>query len=138
MTTRTASANELTLRVGELADFSTVMLTLAELVPERTTLAQMSFFLLAAAADLKGRAATFTEIRDAVGPAVNRSLHTTYKLFLDRPLKRSDYKSDRIGLGWLTREMDPDDNRRNYLRLTKAGKAVIKMALDENRRTAKG
>lgn len=112
--------------ISELAD---PLLLLAELVPERTTLAQMSFFLLAARADLVGKPSTFTEIRDAVGPAVNRSLHTTYKLFLDKPLRRSDYESTRVGLGWLTREMDPADNRRNYLRLTRAGKEVLRSIL---------
>lgn len=131
MPTKTNSSNELTLRVGELTDYSTVLLTLAEMVPERTTLAQVSFFLLAAIADAAGKPATFTELREAVGPAVNRSLHTTYKLFLDRPMRRSDYDSKRQGLGWLTREMDPDDNRKNYLRLTPSGKAIVKMLLDE-------
>ncbi len=85
----------------------------------------MSFFLLAARADLRGRPSTFSEIRDAVGPSVNRSLHTTYKVFLDKPLKRSDYDSNRAGLGWLTREIDPDDNRKKFLRLTQVGKDVL-------------
>ena len=138
MIMRKSSADGLALRVGELTDYSTVMLTLAEMVPERTTLAQMTFFLLAAIADLGGKPATFTDIKEAVGPAVNRSLHTTYKLFLDRPLKRSDYESNRQGLGWLTREMDPNDNRKNYLRLTSSGRAIIKMVLDEGRKTTKG
>lgn len=110
---------------SDLKELTEPLLRLAELVPERTTLAQMSFFLLAARADLLGKPSTFTEIRDAVGPAVNRSLHTTYKLFLDRPLKRSDYESTRTGLGWLTREMDSADNRRNFLRLTPVGKAIL-------------
>lgn len=105
------------------------MLALAEEAPDRTTLAQMTFFIFAGKADLAGKPATFTEIRDKLGPAVSRSLHTTSKLFLDRPINRSDYKAKRPGLGWLTREMDPADNRRNFLRLTTRGHQVLEKVL---------
>jgi hypothetical protein len=118
------------LRPSDFRDLSNAMLALANEAPERTTLPQMTFFLLAAMADLKGKPSTFTEIRDGVGPTVNRSLHTTYKIFLDRPLRRSDYESKRQGLGWLTRELDPEDNRRNYLRLTASGKRVLLKVLE--------
>ena len=117
------------LRPANFRDLSKSLLILANEAPERTTLAQMTFFLLAGTADLAGKPSTFTEIRDRVGPTVNRSLHTTYKVFLDRPLKRSDYQSKRQGLGWLTREIDPQDNRRNYLRLTAKGRRVLAKAL---------
>lgn len=116
--------------VGALRDFSAALIELAEQAPERTTVAQMAFFLLAGMADAAGKPATFTEIKEAVGPAVNRSLHTTYKVFLDRIQRRSDTDATRQGLGWLTREEDREDNRRKYLRLTPKGRAVINSLIE--------
>ncbi|EQB12675.1 hypothetical protein [Novosphingobium lindaniclasticum] len=125
MTSRSRRSDQLTLRVGDLTDFSTALIVLAELAPERTTLAQMTFFLLAATADLSGKPATFSSIKEAVGPLINKSLHTTYKVFLDKPLTRSDYESKRQGLGWLYREENPVDNREKFLRLTAQGRNII-------------
>lgn len=111
--------------VGDLTDFSTVLIVLAELSPERTTAAQLSFFLTAAIADLAGKPATFTELRDATGPVIGKSLHTTYQIFLDKERRRSDSVRVSQGVGWLERELDPTDNRRHYLRLTAKGREVI-------------
>lgn len=130
MTTRSRRSDQLTLRVGDLTDFSTALIVLAELSPERMTLAQMTFFLSAAIADLAGKPGTFSTLKEAVGPIVNRSLHTTYKAFLDKPMKRSDYESKRQGLGWLTREENPADNREKFLRLTAQGRNVIAELLE--------
>lgn len=116
--------------VGALRNFSAALIELAEQAPERTTAAQMAFFVLAGMADEAGKPATFTEIKDAVGPAINRSLHTTYKVFLDRVQRRSDTDATRQGLGWLTREEDRQDNRRKYLRLTPKGRAVISSLIE--------
>jgi hypothetical protein len=109
-----------------LRTFSEALIKLAEQAPERTTTGQMAFFVLAGIADATGKPATFTEIKEQVGNAINRSLHTTYKVFLDRELRRSDTDSKRAGLGWLTREEDQDDNRRKYLRLTPEGWRVLR------------
>lgn len=116
--------------VGDLRSFSAALIELAEQAPERTTAAQMAFFLLAGMSDAVGKPATFTEIKDAVGPAINRSLHTTYKVFLDRVQRRSDTDVTRAGLGWLTREEDKQDNRRKYLKLTPKGRAVISSLIE--------
>lgn len=116
--------------VGDLRTFSAMLIELAEQAPERTTAAQMAFFVSAALADMAGRPGTFTELKDALGPAINRSLHTTYKVFLDRIQRRSDTDVTRAGLGWLTREEDPQDNRRKYLRLTAKGRDVMRGLLD--------
>lgn len=108
--------------VSDLRSFSSGLLALTELGPERMTMAQTTFFLFAGIADLAGRPATFTELRDLIGPAMSRSLHTTYKVFLgtdEREAKRQ------AALGWLLRETDVSDNRRKYLRLTKEGRAVM-------------
>lgn len=116
----------------ELNDYTVALIRLAEFSPERTTLAQMTFFLLAAKADLLGKPATFTEIKEQAGPVINRSLHTTYQVFLDKPLKRYDYDSKRTGLAWLTREENPNDNRQKFLRLTPSGQKVLEKVLSIN------
>jgi len=110
--------------VGELRDFGLAMLVLAELAPERMTMAQAIFFLLAAGADLAGRPATFSGIREAVGPVINRSLHTTYKVLLDGPNRKDNPRQK--GLNWLYRESNPNDEREKFLRLTPEGRRVIR------------
>ena len=107
---------------SELRSFSSGLLALTELGPERLSLAQATFFLFAGLADLAGRPATFTELRDLIGPTMSKSLHTTYKVFLgdkDREAKRQ------AALGWIMRETDANDNRRKYLRLTNEGRRVM-------------
>jgi hypothetical protein len=104
---------------GGLADLSSAMIVLAEEAPERMTCAQMVFFLLAGAADLAGRPTTFTEIYEAQGEAINRSLHSTYRQLL-KP-SRTFPKA----LGWLDRTENPADNREKLLKLTPKGRKVI-------------
>lgn len=87
------------------------------------TLPQAAFFLEAALADLRGCPTTFSELREALGPIIGKSLHTTYKVFLDEGRNRNGKREP--GVGWLTRETDPKDNRRHYLRLTDAGREVL-------------
>src|SRR3546814_1559155 len=65
--------------VGALGDLSSAMIALAEFAPDRMTMAQGVFFLLAASADIAGKPTTFTEIKEAQGEAINRSLHSTYR-----------------------------------------------------------
>jgi hypothetical protein len=76
-------------RNQELKRFSTSLVVLAELAPDRMTLSQLTFFLFAAIADMSKRPATFSGIQDAVGPRIQRSMHTTYKVLLDGS-RRSD------------------------------------------------
>lgn len=106
-----------------LKNFSAGLIVLAELAPRHLTLAQCAFFMTAALADRAGKAATFSELREAVGDAVNRSLHTTYKVFLNEGRLRDGERAK--GLGWLERDTDPSDNRRKYLRLTPLGHSVV-------------
>lgn len=122
------SAATLTLSLNELRTFSTALMHLAELVPERTTGSQLTFFLFAAMADIRNSPTTFNEIREAVGPAIGRSLHTTYRVFLDG--NRSSDHNRAKGLGWLRTETDPHDNRRKYLHLTDKGRAVLQGVAD--------
>ena len=68
---------------------------------------------------------TLGEIMEAGDGVLNKSLANTYKVLLEP--NRRDYKE--IGLGWLYRENDPDDERRKYLRLTDKGRAVLRASL---------
>ena len=123
-----SSGATLTLSLNELKTFSTALMHLAELVPERTTGSQLTFFLFAAMADIRKSPTTFNEIREAVGPAIGRSLHTTYRVFLDG--NRSSDHNRAKGLGWLHTETDPHDNRRKYLHLTDKGREVLQGIAD--------
>ena len=120
-------ASKLSQHVGEFGNFAAAVIRLGEMVPERTTLSQVSFFLLAALADLSGKPATFSTIRDAAGGKINRSMHTTYKLFLsgDRRRRRAAEGASE-GLGWLYRLENPDDNREKFLRLTPEGRQIMR------------
>lgn len=106
----------------ELRGFSAGLLVLTELCSERMSPAQVTFFLFAGIADLSGKPATFTDLRELIGPAMGKTLHTTYKAFLDTSERESRRQ---VALGWLMREIDPSDNRRKYLRLTKRGREVM-------------
>ncbi len=123
--TRPMAAHRLSNYVGDFNDFTTALTTLAEYASERLTLPQLAFFITAGTADIKGHAATFSDIRDTLGESLNKSLHTTYKVFMAQARKRSDTKVRNPGLGWLTTEVDPEDNRRKYIHLTPTGRLVM-------------
>ncbi|HEY0623191.1 hypothetical protein [Sphingomonas sp.] len=111
--------------MAEFGDFSAALIRLGEMMPERTTIAQASFFLLAALADLAGKPARFSDIREAAGGHLNRSMHTTYKLFLGG-VRRRRTTNNAEGLGWLYREENPADNREKFLKLTPEGRQVMR------------
>jgi hypothetical protein len=117
-------SDELKLHVGEFGGFSTALILLAELAPERMTLSQAIFFMLTATADLMGKDPTFSDIKGLVGGTVNRSLHTTYRVLLE---PSRNYPQ---GLGWLRQEPNPMDNREKFLRLTPKGRVVLKALLN--------
>lgn len=117
-------------QLDKMPGFVRGLLHLAELTPRRTTPAEIVFFLTAARHDLAGAPYTFSEIRDSVGPAVNRSFHTTYRLFLDKPWRRAASEPEQEGLGWLTRCPDPLAGRRKYLKLTERGRTVLDETAD--------
>lgn len=109
--------------IGSARDFQRfgeTMLVLAELAPERMTLSQTIFFVLAGTAELSGKQPTFTDIKEAVGEQLNRSLHSTYRVLMEP--SRAFPK----GLGWLTTELNPNDNREKFIRLTAKGRSVLR------------
>jgi hypothetical protein len=106
--------------VKPLASLSAGMLYLAEAGHERLTINQAAFFLLVAAADARGAPLTLQEILDSTEGIIGRSIQNSYKVLLEpRGRDPKDY-----ALGWLSREVDPDDERRKYLRLTQKGRDV--------------
>ena len=111
--------------LGNLGQFSEALTLLTTLLPERITLSQATFFLMTASADIAGKQPTFTEIKDALGPAVNRSLHSTYRSLLT-PSKAVPY-----GAGLLERYENPDDNRQKILKLSKKGRELIMQMVDQ-------
>lgn len=121
----TPKSAKLSAFVKPLASLSATMLYLAEAGNDRLTINQAAFFLIAAAADARGRPMTMTEIMEGADGIINPSVANTYKVLLEP--NRKDYKA--IGLGWLRREVDEDDERRKYLRLTEKGQSVVKAAL---------
>lgn len=114
--------------VGLLRDFSSGLLRLATLAPDRLTASQLTFFMLAGISDLAGAPTTFTEIKEVVGDPMSKSLHTTYKVFLSDEGRSSTRQQ---ALGWLMRETDRHDNRKKYLRLTKKGRDVMAQVITE-------
>lgn len=114
-----AIRRELQLSVGDFACFSEAMLILAEMAPERMTMSQALFFMLTASAELAGKQPTYSDVKEAIGDQLNRSLHTTYRILLEP--SRAFPK----GLGWLRAETNPADNRVKFLKLTDAGLNVM-------------
>ena len=114
-----------------LRDFSVATVRAAELGPDRLTLGQFVFFLYAGMADLSGRPATFSEIQEAAGERINKSMHTTYKVLLDG-MRRSD-RVNTPGVGWLYRETDSTDNRRKLLKLTPKGLSILEAITAEGK-----
>jgi hypothetical protein len=112
------------MQVKDLDDFASAMIALAELSPERMTASQLIFFVLAAKEDIAGKHPTYTDLKAAVGDKINKSLNTTYRIFLEPSRLYPN------GLGWLRQEPNPDDNRVKFLRLTAAGREVISMVAD--------
>lgn len=119
----TKPTDKLFTSAATLRDFTSAMTILAAQMPDRTTTSQAVFFLMAAAADLAGRPATFTSIKEDSDGTIGKSLHTTYRIFLDGANRRDS--PDRTGLNWLEVIADPNNLREKPLRLTAKGRAVI-------------
>lgn len=117
------TSDNLHAHVGSLVDLGAAMMAMAEMAPERMSVSQVIFFITAATADLAGKRPTFSEMRNSLGEDINRTLHATYRVLLEP--SRAYPK----GLGWLTRERNPADNREWFLKLTPKGRLVIKEVL---------
>lgn len=111
---------------NQLSGLSAALLKMAELGPDRLSISQGALFLFVGLADLSGKPATFSDLREDLGPALLKSLHTTYRVFLTDDEREPDRSTS---LGWIYRQTDPADNRRKYLRLTPRGCEVLQAVL---------
>lgn len=105
--------------VGDFTRLSAAMMVLGERAHERLSISQSIFFIVAGIADLKGASPTFKDIKEAIGDTLSRSLHTTYRAFMEPS------HAFPKGLGWLTNETNPMDNREKFIRLTPEGRRVM-------------
>jgi hypothetical protein len=105
--------------IGDFAHFSAAMIVLAEMAPERMTMSQAIFFVLTATSELAGKQPTYSDIKEAVGDQINRSLHTTYRILLEPSRVYPN------GLGWLKQVPNPMDNRVKFLVMTPKGRKVM-------------
>jgi hypothetical protein len=79
-------------------------------------------FLWLAHADAKGSPASFSDLR-AEFEVFGRSVHTTYKIWLDRSPQFPN------ALGWLETRPHPDDGRRQTIHLTDKGAKRLRAVL---------
>lgn len=110
-------------RVPELAGSSAFLLYLADVASDRLSLTQAAFFLLAATADASGRPATRSALIATYAETFRGSIRNSYRQLLEpgRVYPKA--------LSWLTTEANPNDDREQFLRLTKEGKSVLEGAL---------
>jgi hypothetical protein len=109
-----------------LGSLSATLLHFAKVGNDRLTINQVTFFLLAARADARGQALTLNELMEATEGVIGQSVKNTYKALLE-PKGRNPKTT--TALGWLTRETDPNDERRKYLRLTPLGREIAEAAV---------
>lgn len=94
---------------------------IAQRLPVRTTARQAFAFLLIAQMNAGGHTITAKRLRDIAGrdesgeEVLGQSIQRTYQVFLEK----SDHNPE--GVGWIFTEVDPDDRRNNFLRLTERG-----------------
>lgn len=97
------------------------LMSLANDGSDRLTLSQAAFFMLAATADANGQHQTRTELLSNAG--FRPSLRNSYRQLLETSRVYPN------ALGWLKTSPNPNDEREQFLVLTKEGRAVIDRAL---------
>lgn len=100
-----------------------VMAVLADETPVRLSSAQIAFFLAAANAQALGDPATSGEIGDMLGKKVAQTVRSTYLRLCEPTEGFPD------AVGWLVRDVDPNDGRRRLLTLSEKGIDVINSIL---------
>jgi hypothetical protein len=116
---KTPSTSSLIPFMRDFRAFSTALLVIGELSPERMTLSQTVFFIIAGMTEINGGTPTFSAIKETIGDTLNRSLHTTYRILMEPS------KAFPNGLGWLQTEVNPNDNRVKFITLTAEGRKVM-------------
>jgi hypothetical protein len=114
----------LTLNSAFYWEFANRVRALVEQMPPRTTARQAYAFLLIVRENSMGRSVTAKGLRDLAGRDGNfdeilgQSIQRTYQIFLEADERNPE------GLGWIYVEMDKEDRRQNFLKLTQKGLKV--------------
>lgn len=99
--------------------FAEALNILSLAVPPRVSVRQLLAFAIVANANAMGRSITLSEVREIAGDAIGQSIDRTIQQFF--PPTRQDPD----GLGWIEQELDLDDRRKKYLKLTAMGRYVV-------------
>lgn len=95
-----------------------VMQIIAEAVPARCSARQVLAFCIIVYANAKGQSVTLSQVREVAGEGLGQSIEKTIQMFF------SPSKNQPDALGWLEQEVDEDDRRKKYLKLTARGRHV--------------
>ena len=87
----------------------------------------MLAFCVVARAHIRNQSITMAELMTSVGddergsPILGRSIERTFGLFMEPSKHNPD------GLGWVTQQLDEDDRRKKYLKLTDLGARAVEL-----------
>lgn len=95
-----------------------VMQIIAEAVPARCSTRQVLAFCIIVYANAKGQSVTLSQVRETAGEGLGQSIEKTIQMFFAPSKQHPD------ALGWLEQEVDEDDRRKKYLKLTARGRHV--------------
>ncbi|WP_343698828.1 hypothetical protein [Caulobacter sp.] len=116
---------------NELERFASLLAGVTSITPPRTSARQIMAFCMVAMHHIRNQSITLAELTQMGGedmrgsPILGRSLERTFGLFMEPNRVHPD------ALSWITQEIDPDDRRRKYLRLSALGvEAVAKILGD--------
>jgi len=116
--------------VRDLSMFSAALAAITTELPARTSVRQAMAFVTVAMLDAGHRSITLSELREVAGedlagnPLLSLSVDRIFNTFL-APTKR-----DPDALDWLYQDLDPDDRRKKYLRLTPKGHEAAKRLVE--------
>ncbi len=104
-----------------LESFAGFLLAMTSITPPRASARQMLAFCIVARANIRNESINLADLMTAGGDdgdgkaILGRSIERTFGLFMEPTRQNPD------GLGWVTQELDPDDRRKKYLKLTERG-----------------
>jgi hypothetical protein len=109
-----------------LAGGADALRLIADAMPPRTSIRQVLAILEVFAANAGGRSITMSDLRESASgvksgdgvKVVGQSIAKTFEVFYEPTKANPDW------LGWVRQELDDNDRRIKYLRLTEKGEAV--------------
>lgn len=103
---------------ADLEQLAVVISLMTERGSEKLTMRQCLFFLAAAYLDLRNVSVNIAKIRE-IYPTIGRSIEKSKEQLLEPTKHTPD------ALGWLSQEMDEDDRRQRWLKLTPKGRKIV-------------